>query len=91
MYNIKRIKATKRKIYNFNKADWKQLNNDLKHVKWDHLIMDTTSTLNSWNIFKDILFKICDKHIPKITIKSNIQPPWFRHDSTWICIFFYQF
>ena len=58
MYNVKRIKATKRRIYNYTKADWKQLNNDLKHVKWDHLITDSTSTLKSWNIFRDILFTI---------------------------------
>ena len=64
-YNIKRIKATKRRIYNYTKANWEQLNRDLKYVKWDRLITDRSSTLNSWNIFKDILLRCAIKIFPK--------------------------
>ena len=33
-----------------------------------------------WNTFSDILGKLCDKNIPKITTKSQFQPPWFDSD-----------
>ena len=36
--NIKRIKCPKRKLYNYKKANWNQLNNDIRHVKWDRIL-----------------------------------------------------
>ena len=80
MHSVKRIKCTKRKTYNYSKANWDQLNNDLKNIKWDNLITDNTTTQHSWNVFKKILNTLCNEHIPRITIKSNLQPPWFDSD-----------
>ena len=73
MHKVNKLKPVKRKVYNFTKANWNKLNSDLKHVNWSRLITDDITTLTSWNIFKDVLFKHCDKHIPKITIKSKFQ------------------
>ena len=86
LQNIQRIKCSKRRIYNYSKANWDDLNNDLKHIKWDHIITESTSTQRSWDIFKNVLFRLCDKHIPKITIKPNLQPPWFDSDIHKICL-----
>ena len=30
-----------------------------------------------WRRFKHRLFELADKHIPKATVKSEFQPPWF--------------
>ena len=35
---VRRIKAAKRSIYNFKKANWVQLNNDPSRADWPHLI-----------------------------------------------------
>ena len=66
---IRRIKAAKRSIYNFKKANWAQLNNDLSRVDWFHLIgNDEVET--GWNIFKNKFLALCNKHIPKIKLRS---------------------
>ena len=36
--NVSRKKATKRKVFNFKKANSDGLNNSLRQVKWDHYI-----------------------------------------------------
>ena len=73
--NVKLKKVAKRQIYNFSKANWKELNFDLKKVNW-HLI-GSHDPHTSWNIFKFILNKLCDKHIPKISVKDQFLPPWY--------------
>ena len=35
--NCKRLKSTKRKIYNLKKADFKSINHELIHVPWDKI------------------------------------------------------
>ena len=76
-YKVKRIKSPKRRIYNYKKANWNQINTELRQIKWDLILTDDTTTQRSWDIFKHYLFQICDKNIPKITVKSKFQPPWF--------------
>ena len=84
-FNFKRLKNKKRKLYNFNKANWNDLNSDLKHVNWDfHLKFCDSNT--AWNRFKSILTNLCDRHIPKVTVKSRFQPPWFDSDIHKICL-----
>ena len=34
----------------------------------------------SWPIFKSVLYKLCDRHIPKKTVHDQFQPPWFDAD-----------
>ena len=73
---VKRTKVAKRKIYNFKKANWPQLNNEISRVDWHHLI-GNNEVETGWKIFKNKFLSLCDKHIPKITIKESFQPPWF--------------
>ena len=76
---MKRKKCPKRTVYNFSKADWNGLNDELGKVNWaSHLQCLHPET--AWKVFKAILFKLCDKYIPKLTIKSNYKPPWFDSD-----------
>ena len=72
----KNKKVTKRKIYNFKRANWRQLNEDLKRVPWEALI-DCREPDYAWNNFKTVLFKLVEKHIPKIAIKDDFTAPWF--------------
>ena len=78
-----KVKATKvikrcpkRRIYNFKKANWNSLNNDISSVPWYGLI-DSREPEVAWYNFKTILHALIDKNIPKITVKNNFSPPWF--------------
>ncbi|KAL5253133.1 hypothetical protein ACHWQZ_G015785 [Mnemiopsis leidyi] len=78
-----KVKATKvikrcpkRRIYNFKKANWDSLNNDISCVPWYGLI-DSREPEIAWYNFKTILHALIDKNIPKITAKNNFSPPWF--------------
>ena len=73
--NVKLKKAVKRKIYNFSKANWKDLNYDLKKVSWNSIGSYDPHT--SWELFKYVLYKLCDKHIPKKSVKDQFLPPWY--------------
>ena len=74
--SIKNKKIPKRKIYNFKKAGWDQLNDDLCRVPWSGLINRTDPEV-AWTNFKEVLFALVDKHIPKITVKNDFDAPWF--------------
>ena len=74
--SIKNKKVPKRKIYNFKKAGWDRLNDDLCRVPWSGLI-DRTDPEVAWTNFKEVLFTLVDKHIPKITVKNDFDAPWF--------------
>ena len=80
----KRKRFPKRKIYNFKRANWSELNNDLKKVKWNDLLKycDTDS---AWQNFKTVLFALCDKHIPKITVQYKFKSPWYDSDTHKLC------
>ncbi len=78
-------KATKRKIYNFKKADWASLNLELGRFDWHHIFSDTANIDQAWQAFKDTLFSCIDKHIPKISIKNDFQPPWFDAETFELC------
>ena len=39
----------------------------------------------AWEKFKIILLNLCNKHIPTITIKGDIKPPWFDNDTFKLC------
>ena len=54
------------------------------HVDWDSLFRYRDID-QCWNMTKDILFMLVNKHIPKVTIKSEFQPPWFDSDCYVAC------
>ena len=61
------------------------MDNDLKRVDWDSGLLYCTDISVAWNRFKTILLALCDKHIPKIKVKSNGHPPWFDSDIHNLC------
>ena len=66
----------KRVCYNYKKANWSSLNEDLELIIWDNLL-DQHEPEMAWLNFKKILFDKIDNHIPKFTVKNEHQPPWF--------------
>ncbi len=82
--NAKRKKACKRKIYNFKRANWLNLNNALSSINWENLLRNY-SVEAAWTKFKQKLLENCDIHIPKITISDEFQPPWFDSEVFHLC------
>ena len=78
-YCVSKKNIPKRKIFNYDKADWKNLNYELKKIDWDGL-MGMHDPCNSWQILKTILNNLCEKYIPRKSIKYQFQPPWFDSD-----------
>ena len=81
---INRKKSAKRKIFNFKKANWDKLNDNLRHINWNHLLKYCDAE-TAWHRFKNKLLDLCKTHIPTITIKSEFQPPWFDSDTFKLC------
>ena len=75
-FSVRRKKRSIKKVYNYSKANWKELNYDLKRIDWNNLI-GSIDTHSAWPAFKNILKFFCDKHIPKRNVKSEFQPPWY--------------
>ena len=73
-----RKRTPKRTVYNFKKANWDAINRDLCSVNWTFL--SSTDPDSSWKLLKSCLLNLCDRYIPKVTIKSEFQPPWFDSD-----------
>ena len=84
--NIKvgKKKSFKRRCYNFKRADWDRLNADLCHTNWNAMLSCCEPEFG-WRTFKARLFELADKHIPKTTVKSDFQPPWFDSECYDFC------
>ena len=52
------------------------MNNDLLGVDWDSLFRSNDPYI-AWDILKSTLMELCDHRIPKKTIRSQFQPPWY--------------
>ena len=74
--NVRPKKSPKRSVFNYSKANWPDLNHSVKRMNWEHAlnspVIDT-----SWNAFKSIIDRESCTYIPKKTLKSQFQPPWF--------------
>ena len=74
--SISRRKAPKKKVYNYSKANWRELNFALRHINWDRL-MGCLDPQSAWDCFQKILNNLCETHIPKRNVKNQFQPPWY--------------
>ena len=66
---VKRRKSIKRKCFNFKKANWDNLNNELAKINWFNLL-DSINPNDSWNTFVNLLHHNLNKNIPTITTKG---------------------
>ena len=67
---VKRKLNAKRLCYNYKKANWKNLNEELKLINWE-IFLDHHEPEIAWQNFKKILFSKVDNHIPKFVIKNE--------------------
>ena len=74
--SCKRRELPKRTMYNYNYADWTNMMSELSAIDWESEI-DRLEPDLAWNKFKNILFEILDKHVPKFTVKTEFRSPWF--------------
>ena len=74
--SISRRKAPKKKVYNYSKANWRELNFALRHINWDRLIV-CLDPQSAWDCFQKILDNLCETHIPKRNVKNQFQLPWY--------------
>ena len=81
---VRRKKISTCHFLNFKKANWKQLNIDLRSVEWDNVISRSTSD-ESWTSFKDCLNDKINKNIPRVKVKNEFQPPWFDAECYQAC------
>ena len=82
--SVKRLKGIKRKVFNFKRANWENLNAELSTIDWRSYIIYPEPDI-AWARFKSVFLSICEKHIPKCTIKSEFQPPWFDGELDKLC------
>ena len=82
---IKRMKPTKRQLYNFKRADWDSINSELHNVNWDQLLLSNDDIEFAWSRFRNKLFEVLDKFIPKIKVNCGSQPPWFDSEAHDLC------
>ena len=80
---FKRLKLQKREVYNFKRANWDGLNSDLKSINWDSELNGDIDM--AWFSFKQTLFNLMDKHIPKIKVGGVPQPSWFDAQAHHAC------
>ena len=76
MVSCKHRELPKCIMYNYNRADWTNMISELSAIDWESEI-DRLEPELAWNKFKNILFEILGKHIPKVTIKMEFKSPWF--------------
>lgn len=79
-FNLKlssrRKKSTKRYVYNFKKADWVHMNSDFENTDWDSIFANKNME-DSWDAFKVKFLEVSNRHIPRIKINDEFQPPWY--------------
>ena len=81
---VKRKLNAKRLCYNYKKANWKNLNEELQLINWE-IFLDHHEPEIAWQNFKKILLSKVDNHIPKFVIKNEHQPPWFDSECVTKC------
>ena len=74
--DIRLKKLPKRKMYNYRRANWTGLNGALGGINWNNMI-DSQDPHIAWSRFRTVLTSLCDRYIPKRTIKFQFQPPWY--------------
>jgi endonuclease/exonuclease/phosphatase family metal-dependent hydrolase len=75
----KYIKQPKRKVFSYDKGNYDSMNRDLFGVDWDR-VFNCNDPYVCWDRFKHILGRSCERWVPKRTVKSQFQPPWYDSD-----------
>lgn len=74
--DIKFLKSRKTAKYNFFKADYDSINNEIRSIDWYELL-NTTDINEAVTIFYSKIYEIIHKFTPICTPKSDKYPKWF--------------
>ena len=69
-------KNVKRRVFSYKKANWTHVNRDLNALQWNRILSSTCMEENL-SSFKSNIDIVLRRHIPMVTLKGKIQPPWF--------------
>jgi len=73
------IRQKRRKIFQFNKANWDIINKDLQTLAAD-LQKNKDNTVDSlWNQFKKKIEDVISKEVPSKMSSKRKSLPWFSH------------
>ena len=82
--NARRKKSAKRCIFNFKKANWDGINSEFSTINWEGLLSDRNID-DAWAVFKTKFSEVSNRHIPKIKISDEFQPPWYDSEVHDLC------
>ena len=77
--SVKISKPSKRSVYNYKKANWDKLNNNLTRIDCEECFSHL-DIHRAWHVFKEKLLSLCNQNIPKIRIFESFSPPWYDSD-----------
>ena len=74
-FRIGKIPKVKRVVYNFKKANWHGLKQQLTYTSWDECFVpdNIDESLSNWC---DLFLSAVDKYIPKHFVKNTSDHPW---------------
>ena len=71
---VKRKNSTKRKCFDFKRANWENINTELSRFQWNS-ILESREPDESWYNFVNSLMTVIERNIPKISVKSEFFYP----------------
>lgn len=77
--DIKQLKTNYRSGYNFFKADYEQIKNELKNVNWNCTFQNCIDINEKVGAFYSVLQTTIDNFVPKYSKKKSKYPAWFSN------------
>ena len=81
---VSKKKPPKKRIFNYRKANWDGLNQELHNINWYDLFQGKC-IYEAWEIFKSKLDISMRKFIPMSNVRFKRRPPWFDDEIQDIC------
>ena len=73
------IKIPKHTVWNFAKAQFQEMKYELYSIPWrDHFINNIEA---DWVTFEAIFSEICNKYVPKKSVKQMKRPAWLKQET----------
>ena len=64
--------------WNYARANFVELKRKFSEKNWHELLVGNVESF--WKIIKDILSQLCNKHIPKKSMRERNRPKWMKQE-----------
>ena len=64
--------------WNYAKAKFADMRREIQTIPWDQLLSSDIEA--DWMQFKTLFLELCDKYVPKKTIRELNRPPWLKQE-----------